>query len=175
MQRSAALYREYLIAGFSQTQRVCLIKNVHSVLWKETVRSGEAFLHGNRQINTKTSHHPLCMTSAGIITPIVCDDWYTWYWILLHQLCSAAPWTWQWNFNASCLMHGELILSSDGSRENDTTEYLFYLLLSSPHWQRWCSVNLTWLNDALCLLRLCVCRSQWLYFCKQSYLLMRRI
>lgn len=49
---------------------------VHSVLWKLTVRSAEASLHGNRQMFTKTSHHSLRETSAGIVTPIVRNDWW---------------------------------------------------------------------------------------------------
>lgn len=69
MQGSTVLYREYLIPGFSE----CILGFENKL-----ARGREGSVHGNRQMCTKTSHRSLCMNSAGIITPIVCQGWCMW-------------------------------------------------------------------------------------------------
>lgn len=126
---------------------------------------------------TKTSHHSLRMTSAGIITPIVCNDWCMWSCIPPHRFFSAVSWTWQWNFNASCLIHGELLLSIDGRKEN----YRMSTSLHSPQLTRYKALVLLqiriWHDLTSCLIKkVCGYRSQQLCvsICRRSYLQMRR-
>lgn len=141
---------------------------VHFMLWKQTVRRRGASLHG---YITKTSHHSLCVTSAGIITPTVCKT----------DTCDAgscligsAQQRWECARGIALPPVSDaraMSFTTDASQINDTSDYLF--IFSSAHSKQstgcigWCKLGPD--MTRLCPLPL---RSLWLQIPAGAFLLL---